>query len=621
MFGLSFLSPLFLAGIAAAAIPIAIHLFFRRVEPIVEFSATRFLQRAPVEYARRRRLRELLLLALRISALLLLALAFARPYLTQSAAALAAPATMVMVDTSASMSAPGQFARAQARAAGIVRNVAQGTSVGVIAFGGVADVVAPLSQDRAVALSALEQLRPGAGATRYRTALARAAETIGERPGRVVVVTDLQESGWDASNDAGTLSAAIAVVVEDIGAPPANLAVTALRVDGSDAVAVVRSFAERVTTSQVAFAVEGKPAGTAVVTVSPGGAAEARVRIGGAAKGVVSAAVRDADGYTADNVRYTLLDAAASPRVLAVTTSGQASEAFFLGRALEIAEGAGGFRFRIVSGQAFSDLAPADLSDVQVIALLGTRGIEPRGRQLLANYVAGGGGLLLTTGPDVDAAIVGQALRAVVHSSWRPREATALRFAPEDSRHPIFRVFGGAGRLSDVRFSRAPLVTAGPQAAVIARYSDGTPALVEEQAGDGRVLIFASDLNNRLNDFPLQPAFVPFVHETLKHLASRAATVEYVVGELPGSDGSTPGVVTVAGSRRVVVNLDPRESNPARMTAETFKASVAQLVGGDVRRSEVAAQEREAGQRLWQYALLLMVVSLLAEGVVGRRLG
>ena len=116
MFGLSFLSPLFLAGLAAVTIPIAIHLFQRRAEPVIEFAAMRYLRRAPVEQSRRRRLRELLLLALRIAALCLLAFAFARPYFAQSAASLSAPVDMVLVDTSVSMTGPGQFERAKAAA-------------------------------------------------------------------------------------------------------------------------------------------------------------------------------------------------------------------------------------------------------------------------------------------------------------------------------------------------------------------------------------------------------------------------------------------------------------------------------------------------------------------------
>ena len=55
----------------------------------------------------RRRLRELLLLALRVAALLLLALAFARPFLRPTAASAASGVTIVALDTSLSMSAPG----------------------------------------------------------------------------------------------------------------------------------------------------------------------------------------------------------------------------------------------------------------------------------------------------------------------------------------------------------------------------------------------------------------------------------------------------------------------------------------------------------------------------------
>ena len=105
----AFLSPLFLVGVAAAAIPIAIHLFYRRTEPVIDFAAMRYLRRAPVEHSRRRRLRELVLLALRVAALVLLALAFARPYLSDSVAARSGDATLVMIDTSASLSAPGRF--------------------------------------------------------------------------------------------------------------------------------------------------------------------------------------------------------------------------------------------------------------------------------------------------------------------------------------------------------------------------------------------------------------------------------------------------------------------------------------------------------------------------------
>lgn len=624
MFGLSFLSPLFLAGLAAATIPVVIHLFYRRTEPVIDFAAMRYLRQAPVEHSRRRRLRELLLLALRVAALCLLALAFARPYLAQSAAALSAPVTMVLVDMSASMTAPGQFDRAKAAAAEAVRNAPSTHAVGLVTFGNAADVIAPPSQDRAGALAAIERLQPGAGATQYRSALARAAEAIGDRSGRFIVVTDLQQSGWDAA-DEGSVPDRVTVDVADVEGPVSNAAIAALRLEGTDAVALVRSYADRPRREQVAFSLDGKRFTNVPVEVPPGASVEVRASAEGRSRGVLAATVSDTDGYAADNTRYLVLDASHAPAVLAITAAGQPADVFYLERAVTVAEEVGGFRFRTMSGPAFSGLAPDALADVGAVLVLGTRGIDARGRDLLGGYVKSGGGLLVAGGPEVDPKVLAEALTGIVPTLLDERAAAKpLRFAPSDSRHPVFRLFGGVGTLANVTFERTAAVRASDSAEVIARYTDGTAALVEDRATGGRVLVFASDLNNRWNDFPVQPAFVPFVHETLRYLAAaRAPRADYIVGELPGAAGATPGSHQLSGAttRRVAVNVDPRESDPARISADAFRGGITRLNAAAAQQARAQAREREDSQRLWQYGLLLMIVSLAAEGMVGRRLG
>src|SRR5262249_53852870 len=109
----TFLSPLFLLGAAAAAVPIVLHLLKREPEPRVKFAVVRLLKQAPVEHTEKHRLRELLLLALRVATLVLLALAFARPFFPGRAAAGTAGTTVVALDTSFSMGAPGRFERAR----------------------------------------------------------------------------------------------------------------------------------------------------------------------------------------------------------------------------------------------------------------------------------------------------------------------------------------------------------------------------------------------------------------------------------------------------------------------------------------------------------------------------
>src|SRR5215210_4580500 len=141
--GLSFLYPLFLAGAAAIAIPIALHLFRRRTEIVVDFPAVRLLHKAPVEQQKRRRIRELILLALRIAALALLAFAFARPYVRSTTVALATPITIVALDTSMSMSAPGQFDAARQAARKAVTDAPASHLVGLVTFSDGATLLVP----------------------------------------------------------------------------------------------------------------------------------------------------------------------------------------------------------------------------------------------------------------------------------------------------------------------------------------------------------------------------------------------------------------------------------------------------------------------------------------------
>src|SRR5256885_3476372 len=69
--GVTFLHPLALAGLAAAAIPALLHLLERRVPPEAEFPPLRYLSEAERQNARRLKLRHLLLLILRTALIVL----------------------------------------------------------------------------------------------------------------------------------------------------------------------------------------------------------------------------------------------------------------------------------------------------------------------------------------------------------------------------------------------------------------------------------------------------------------------------------------------------------------------------------------------------------------------
>ena len=627
---LSFLSPLFLAGAAAAAVPIVLHLLKREPEARLKFAAVKLIKQAPVEYTDRRRLRELLLLALRVTALVLLALAFARPFLATGAAVVSTGVTVVALDTSYSLAAPGRFERARQLAKEAVAKAPAGDLVGVVTFSDEAEIVAKPGADRSLATDAIEQASPGFGATRYRTALSAASQHLAGRHGTVVVVTDLQENGWDAG-DRASVPEGTTIQVADVGAMPPNLAVTAVRPLPDRVVATVHNGGARPRDARVHLRIDNRPAGEAVVSLGANQSADAT--FAGAPRGASAAvSVDDADGIQADNVRYAVIGGTAKPSVLLVTGSGDASrDAFYVQHALAAGTPVdSAFQVASAGGADLAAWSEDRLTPHAAVLLLSTRGLERRGRELLGAYTQHGGGLFIAAGPDVDGDVIadvlgaGSTLRIAAVEGAKP---AARALAPADGRHPVFQAFAGnPASLGLVTFQNAARIGGGA-CQTLARFTTGDTALIECPAGEGRALIMASDLNNRWNDFPLHATFVPFVHEVVRYLASaRARSADYLIGDAPAGVRRSPGIVALTGAaaaaggtRTIAVNVDPREADPARLSVEEFESAVTRLkdAGGLETRGE--ARDQEDRQHLWRYALAAMALLLAAESVLAAR--
>lgn len=624
----AFLTPLFLFAAAAAAVPVVLHLLSRDPEPRVKFAAVALLRQAPVERSSARRLRQIVLLLLRVSALIVLALAFARPFFPSRAAAAARSATIVALDTSYSLSAPGRFARAQQLAREAVTRAPAGDDVGVVTFADRADLAAPPSSGRAAALAAIDAAAAGAGGTRYLAAVNAAGRALGGRGGTVVVVTDLQAGGWDAGDHA-SLPDSARVEVRDVGALPDNFAVVGLRSDGDRAVVIVRNDSPRTREATVRLTVDGRVAGGQSVSIAPHGAGDVVLsRVPG---GEAAASVDDREGLQADNVRYARLTGASRAAVLVVTATGDLDrDAFYVHQALAAGgDVRGGAAVTGVAAGQLGSWTSAQLAGFPSVLLLSTRGLERRGRELIASHIAAGGGLLIAVGQDVDgdvaADVLGPTVRLRVLGPDDRRMADQVSLAPADIRHPIFQPFGqAAASLGLVRFARTSTITAaGCQ--TLAKFTSGNAAVVDCGIGEGHAIVVSSDLNNRWNDFPLHASFVPFLNETVRYLSSaRAHAAEFLVGEVPTGVTPVPGIVTLGvagapGSRRAVINVDPGESEPARISPDEFGSAIARLRDAGIAETRAAESGRESRQHVWQYLLAAMMVLLTVEGVVAGR--
>lgn len=202
---MAFLAPLFLAGLAALALPVLLHLRKNRPKQTVAFSSLMFLDASPPVTKRRSRLQDIVLLLLRCLALALLILAFSRPFFPAKednpAAADGAVMHFILLDTSASMRGePLEQALLTARA--LVAEIPGDDWIALATF---SDRLHPLldperarelvgSDRKSTALALLDEATADWHATRLDTALQTAVAAAGEdTPLKIHLIGDLQK--------------------------------------------------------------------------------------------------------------------------------------------------------------------------------------------------------------------------------------------------------------------------------------------------------------------------------------------------------------------------------------------------------------------------------------------
>ena len=181
----------------------------RHRSQVVAFPSLMFISRAPYRSVRRRRLRDLLLLALRCLALALLAVAFARPLFQGDAAANAAAAdrlTVVLLDNSFSMGFGDRWQRAVTAAAGEFDGLGAGDRGALIVYSDQAEIVrAPTSDGSLLATLAREaEVVPRATSLLPAFQVARGVLADAGAPAvrELVIVSDFQRSSWAPDNAA-----------------------------------------------------------------------------------------------------------------------------------------------------------------------------------------------------------------------------------------------------------------------------------------------------------------------------------------------------------------------------------------------------------------------------------
>ena len=648
---MTFLNPLVLLGLAAAAIPILIHLFNFRKPRRVDFSSLAFVRELEKSTMRRVRLQQWLLLALRTLAIACLVLAFARPTVQSGWATVfggqVQTSTALVLDNSLSMTvrdAQGDLmTQAKELAAAVVETSEMGDELFLVPTAGTSG---ERFRNAGPALDAVAATEPEAGASTAADALARAAALLdgAEHLNReILLVSDLQASTFLDSARV-PVPEGVRVTLLPVGERRhANVAVTDARVlsrvvEAGEPVEVEATLVsygpEPVDDYGVSLYLDGERVAQATADLAPNVPQAVTLTATPQRRGWLAAEVRtEADDFEWDNTRYLTLHVPETRRVLLVEGAGQRADLV----ALALTLGGEAARFAVTT-MPETALAAQDLGGFDVVALVGPESLSSGERAALVRFVQAGGGLLVFPSERADAADYDALFGALGGGTLGPAvgrlggERPIARFGDVDLDHPLFEgVFDETQaqvESPDVLLARPYRPGAGDENTLI-RLSTGAPFLHEIRSERGTAFVFAVAPDPRWSDFPVRGLFVPLLYRAVYYLAADADTGEALTVRqagvlrvsggteglrLVGPDGfelvpeqrsvpggvlleidegvREPGVYDVMDGerlvRRVAFNPDARESDLAVLDPEEARRRLADATGADVQLLDAA---------------------------------
>jgi hypothetical protein len=662
------LAPWFLAGAAALAVPLYLHLLRRHTTNPQPFSSLMFFEQRTQSSIKHRRLRYLLLLALRLSLLALLVLAFAGPFINRPAVSAANDKLlMLVVDNSFSMRAGSRLADAKREAASVLASRNPAERAQVMVLGSQLQVLTQPTQDAATLSAAVESIEPGDARGNFGE-LARALRSTTESmpaPIELHFFSDMQKSDMPANFADAVLPANVLLVLHPVvksGLP--NWAVESVNAPGqvwdvkkARVQAVIAGYGTPAATRTVSLVVNGKTAATRSVEVPAAGRATVEFDSLDVPHGFSRCEVRidSADALPDDDVSRFAVERSDPQKVLFLHESGDTRSPLYFGAALAAAAESAFTMESIPVAQA-ANVRP---SDYAFVVLSDVVSLPASLENDLAQYVRAGGSVLVAAGTSEGGRQRIPVFDANVRNALYYTSAGGLAQTVGDA-DPSYAPIGKADRWSGVKFYYAVKVDdAGSR--VVARLTDQTPLLLEKQVGEGRVLLLASGLDNLTNDFPLHPDFVPFVEQTAFYLSGtarrsgsrlvdsfidlRTSKEQAVSVEVTDPEGRRPlslkeatsaqtYQVTQAGfyelrlanGRQDVIGVNPdrRESDldvlppdvlalwTGKNGAEPADATVAATASGP-------SEDKSKPYGLWWYVMLLALAAALAESWVASR--
>ena len=693
-------TPAMLFGLALLGLPVAAHLLHRQARRRVVFPSTLLLMEAAANQSQLFKLRRLLLLLLRCLAMALLILAFARPLWLKSAAeAVAAEdgvSLVILFDISASTAQQGQSVRAidelraaADRAVGSLLTGADGANI-VYAAARPHAAFPKMTSNLAAIRGEIQSIKPSNERADLSAALALAGKFLAERGGsrRLVILSDFQATNWaDSVSRLATewpLPEKTEVTFIPVTSPASgNLAlsdaalVPAMPIGGRAASATVKltNYSASPESVTIRLEVDGRPHGGQTVLLNPWQQREVAFEISFDHLGMhrLRFDIPD-DSLAADNSCHIVTRVVDRIPVVVLADDDPnepGTSSYFTTRALA-PFGDQRDSYKVLQA-ASSQATWKDLSTAATVFVCHVNEMPQALTAALHRYVDSGHGLVIFCGGGPVDRNLG-ALDQLAEGRLLPWELGGFRdvaahgeqlyLSRGDWQSSLLRIFDQRSQLvlSQIRIGRAwDVVSVRPEAQLLLKFSDGTPALAMTTVGAGKLMVanFSPDLSD--SDLGKYGTFVALVQGLVSNLQPKRTTRDRGIVGQPLTFSSEQSIEAAEGGLAVrgpddrpiahatfsnqaddlvvqlssadsagiyvasqhgepigmaAANMDPRESDLRRLDLDRLRekflargtrAGVAAATDGD----EGALQWR--GRPLWGWMLLVALAVLGLE--------
>jgi len=586
---MTFLNPAVLLGFAAASIPVIIHLLNLRKLKVIEFSTLKFLKELQKNKIRRVKLKQWLLLALRVLIILLVVSAFARPTLeginiggTTSAAK--TTAIFILDDTfSMSVITPNgsYFNQAKQMIRDIISNLQEEDEAGLILVSGDTEEELTLTSNTKSISDNIESIIVSGSSGTINNAVIRASEIIGESKNfnkEIYLLSDFQKNRIFIHENISDLSRSLNKQVKLYSFDFSDKEIKNISIDELDiktkifelnkpiiVESIITNHSNNFVVNQVvSLFINSKRSAQKSIDLSPNESKAVSLEglIEKSGQNDVFVEIED-DEIIKDNRRYASINLPEQISVLLLYDV--QSDINFINLALKSAQTDKSLN---ITTKPLNGIESIRFEDYNVVFLIADKFDSSPER--LKRFVSNGGGLVMY--PSSNASL--QQLNSLFSELKLPSASgiselkndsnLAIDFDRFDSEHPLLQnIFINENKKSieSPRIYKHIKVTSGGKGESVITLLDGSSFLSEYNYGNGKILLYNVSPTISWSDFPLKSIFAPLVYKSVIYLtAGDNVDPEYLAGESINfnvSKRTSPGIrIVLPDNSEEFINLN-----------------------------------------------------------------